>query len=48
VGASCICRFDENLREWKDDYNYHPHGRGLHMKWLQVAVAAGLAASLAI
>ena len=27
--------FDENLREWKDDHNYHPHGRGLHMKWLQ-------------
>ena len=27
-GAACICRFDENLREWKDDYDYHPHGRG--------------------
>ena len=22
--------FDENLREWKDDYNYHPHGGAAH------------------
>jgi len=22
------CRFDENLRESKENYYYHPHGRG--------------------
>ena len=23
VGAICICRFDENLREWRGDSKYH-------------------------
>jgi hypothetical protein len=48
VGGACIRRFDGNLRESNDNCNYHPHVRGLHIKAIQVAVDAGLAASLAM